>query len=159
MNTCKFSLPLVLALSLTHFCSFAKVYSTVIKVESIGSFSDCYNVTYELFEDHNNFNPLDDSPIGSFNAIIGSDCKGFDEIKIEFIQDPTLMPHTKNVICCKDGSIYWPPEGQWISLREFQTRYQLLKEKNNLKLAAYTLTDIPNAVPYTAVAVQKCNTD
>jgi|WetSurMetagenome_2_1015567.scaffolds.fasta_scaffold123133_2 hypothetical protein len=128
-----------LIVSFSYQNSSAKVYSTIIKVESIGSFSDCYNVTYALFEDHNNTIPTDDTRIGIFNTVVGSDCQ----------------PTFKAVGPVKDLSSFSKiPD----SLNEQPNRTFYLSEEhnwNNRQLKFYPLTEIPDTIPNTSCSLPR----
>jgi len=130
-----------LIVSLAYQNSSAKVYSTILKVESIGSFSDCFNVTYALFEDHNTIIPTDDTRIGIFNTVVGSDCQPTFKVEehIKDLSSFTKIPDTLNKQ--SNGTFYLSEEHNW----------------NNRKLKLFPLTEVPNTLPVQSVKVQKMN--
>lgn len=60
--------------TLTYVCSFADVYSTVIRFAQVEGYTDCWKIEYALFEDHDTPGMNDDTHMGTYSVVVGSDC-------------------------------------------------------------------------------------
>ena len=65
---------LILACVITCQSLSAKVYPTIDRIQPRSGTLDCYIIDYSLWDDHGTLSPADDSNVGSYSAVVGTDC-------------------------------------------------------------------------------------